>query len=65
MVTKGITTGASNDIEVATNIATNMVTKWGFSDALGQLSMGKMKVVHSLEGLPQILHKLEAIKLLN
>src|SRR5210317_1853412 len=34
---QGITTGASNDIEVATGIATNMVTKWGFSEALGPL----------------------------
>ena len=32
---RGITTGASNDIEVATNIATNMVTKWGLSDSMG------------------------------
>ena len=28
----GITTGASNDIERATNMARNMVTKWGLSD---------------------------------
>ena len=38
---QGITTGASNDIEVATNIATNMVTKWGFSDALGTIKFGE------------------------
>ena len=37
----GITTGASNDIEVATNIATNMVTKWGLSDKLGPLKYGE------------------------
>ena len=36
----GITTGASNDIEVATGIATNMVTKWGLSD-LGPLKYGE------------------------
>jgi len=35
-----ITTGASNDIEVATNIATNMVTKWGMS-SLGLLKFGE------------------------
>ena len=35
-----ITTGASNDIEVATNIATNMVTKWGMS-SLGPLKFGE------------------------
>jgi len=38
---KGITTGASNDIEVATNIATSMVTKWGLSDELGPLKFGE------------------------
>jgi cell division protease FtsH len=36
----GITTGASNDIEVATNIATNMVTKWGLS-SLGPIKYGE------------------------
>lgn len=38
---QGITTGASNDIEVATGIATNMVTKWGFSEALGTIKFGE------------------------
>jgi cell division protease FtsH len=33
----GVTTGASNDIERATEIAHNMVTKWGLSDKLGPL----------------------------
>ncbi len=33
-----VTTGASNDIERATEIARNMVTKWGLSDRLGPLS---------------------------
>ncbi len=31
----GITTGASNDIEQATRLARNMVTKWGLSEKLG------------------------------
>ena len=31
----GVTTGASNDIERATSIARNMVTKWGLSEKLG------------------------------
>jgi len=31
----GVTTGASNDIERATELARNMVTKWGLSDRLG------------------------------
>jgi cell division protease FtsH len=34
----GVTTGASNDIEQATEIARNMVTKWGLSDRLGPLT---------------------------
>lgn len=33
-----VTTGASNDIERATSLARNMVTKWGLSDKLGPLS---------------------------
>jgi len=33
----GVTTGASNDIQRATEIARNMVTKWGFSESLGPL----------------------------
>jgi cell division protease FtsH len=32
-----VTTGASNDIMRATQIARNMVTKWGLSDKLGPL----------------------------
>ncbi len=36
-----VTTGASNDIERATEIARNMVTKWGLSDKLGPLSYSK------------------------
>jgi cell division protease FtsH len=34
----GVTTGASNDIERATDLARNMVTKWGLSDKLGPLT---------------------------
>lgn len=33
----GVTTGASNDIMRATQIAKNMVTKWGLSEKLGPL----------------------------
>ncbi len=33
-----VTTGASNDIERATQLARNMVTKWGLSDKLGPLT---------------------------
>ena len=33
----GVTTGASNDIQRATEMARNMVTKWGLSEKLGPL----------------------------
>ncbi len=36
----GVTTGASNDIERATDLARNMVTKWGLSEKLGPLHYG-------------------------
>ena len=36
-----ICTGASNDIKVATELAENMVTKWGMSNKLGPLYYGK------------------------
>ena len=34
----GITTGATNDIQRATDIARNMVTKWGLSERMGPLN---------------------------
>ena len=36
-----VTTGAQNDIHRATEIARNMVTKWGLSDRLGPLTYGE------------------------
>ena len=36
-----MTTGAGNDIERATELARNMVCKWGMSDALGPQTFGK------------------------
>ncbi|WP_394751739.1 ATP-dependent zinc metalloprotease FtsH [Crenothrix sp.] len=36
-----VTTGASNDIERASELARNMVTRWGFSDKLGPLVYGE------------------------
>ena len=38
---ESVTTGASNDIERATEIARSMVTKWGLSDKMGPLSYGE------------------------
>lgn len=37
----GVTTGASNDIQKATEVARNMVTKWGLSRKLGPQSFGE------------------------
>jgi cell division protease FtsH len=34
---EGVTTGASNDIQRATELARNMVTKWGLSEEMGPL----------------------------
>jgi cell division protease FtsH len=36
-----VTTGASNDIQKATELARNMVTKWGLSAKLGPLTFGE------------------------
>ncbi|OUR64600.1 ATP-dependent metalloprotease [Methylophaga sp. 42_25_T18] len=36
-----VTTGASNDIQRATELAHNMVTKWGLSDNMGPMSYGE------------------------
>jgi cell division protease FtsH len=38
LVMKRISTGASNDIKVATDLATQMIRKWGMSEDLGPLS---------------------------
>ncbi|MCD7110556.1 ATP-dependent zinc metalloprotease FtsH [Rhizobium sp. DKSPLA3] len=38
---ENITSGASSDIEQATKLARAMVTQWGFSDQLGQVSYGE------------------------
>jgi cell division protease FtsH len=37
---ENITSGASSDIKAATDLARNMVTRWGYSDALGTVSYG-------------------------
>ena len=38
---EAVTTGASNDIERATQLARNMVTRWGLSERLGPLAYGE------------------------
>ncbi|MBT3699029.1 MAG: ATP-dependent metalloprotease, partial [Methylococcales bacterium] len=39
--TDSVTTGASNDIERATQLARSMVTQWGLSEKLGPLAYGE------------------------
>ncbi len=36
-----VTSGAGNDLEVATNLARKMVCEWGMSDKLGPITFGK------------------------
>jgi cell division protease FtsH len=49
-----VTTGASNDIERATELARNMVTRWGFSERMGPLVYGEQNgnpfMGHSAQG---------------
>jgi len=39
MVFDDVTTGPSNDLQVLTNLARNMVTRWGMSDKLGTVAL--------------------------
>ena len=41
LMLEDITTGASNDIERATNVARKMVSEWGMSDKIGLFSVGE------------------------
>ncbi|MBL7109624.1 MAG: ATP-dependent zinc metalloprotease FtsH, partial [Candidatus Marinimicrobia bacterium] len=41
IVIKDLSTGAGNDISVATDIARRMVCEWGLSDRIGPLTFGK------------------------
>ena len=40
LILDDISTGASNDLERATSIARNMVTRYGFSEKLGPMVYG-------------------------
>ena len=44
-----ISTGASNDIEVATQIATDMVTVYGMSDVVGPISVNIEKNPYQMQ----------------
>jgi len=39
MIYGDLTTGASNDIQVLTNLARNMVAKWGMSEKIGPIAL--------------------------
>ncbi len=41
LVYGSLTTGASNDLKVATNMARNLVTQYGMSDELGPVTLGE------------------------
>ena len=49
----GVTTGASNDIMRASQIARNMVTKWGLSEKLGPLLYGEDESEYMGRGMGQ------------
>ncbi len=55
---KSVTTGAANDIQRATEIARNMVTKWGLSERLGPLQYsedeGEVFLGHSVTQHKQV-----------
>jgi len=55
LILDDISTGASNDIEVATKIARNMITVYGMSDTLGPISL----VVDTPEELRLFGHNIE------
>ena len=49
LVLNDISTGASNDIEVATQIAKDMIIKYGMSDNLGPISINTEKDPYELQ----------------
>ena len=51
IVLNDISTGASNDIEVATGIAKNMITKYGMSETLGPISINTDQDPYELQML--------------
>ena len=49
LVLNDISTGASNDIEVATQVAKDMITKYGMSETLGPISINTEKDPYELQ----------------
>jgi cell division protease FtsH len=52
MIFGDVTTGPSNDLQVSTKLARNMVTKWGMSDSLGPVAYeGNGRTMFGTEGI--------------
>lgn len=60
---EGITTGASNDIERATELARNMVIRWGLSEKLGPIHYGEEEGV--MPGTSRALHSGATAKIID
>jgi cell division protease FtsH len=50
MVFGDITTGPSSDLQMATNLARAMVTRWGMSDVIGPIALGESEGMRSPYG---------------
>ena len=59
--TTQITTGASNDIERATRIATQMVTKFGFNETIGPINTEESMGVFDKDIASEIRHLMEFV----
>ena len=63
--THKVTTGASSDIKMATDIARRMVTEWGMSDKLGPLTYGhpqqEVFLGHSITQTQDISHETQIV----
>ncbi len=57
LFTGDITTGASNDYERATQLARNMVMRWGMSEVVGPLVVGESQP--AVAGSPETLRKVD------
>ena len=64
---KRVTSGAASDIEQATKLARAMVTRWGFSEAVGRVALGESQedvfLGHSLVSRQQIVSEETARKI--
>lgn len=63
MIFGEVTTGPSNDLQVSTKLARNMVTKWGMSDTLGPVAYeGNGRTMFGTEGIQSQEFSLETQK---